>query len=88
MQGHARSITESILANGFSIKYFVDNKRYGEDLFGYSIKKNLLIDKNSNINILIAIADNYKRQSIYKNLKLKYKNIIFPNIIDPSAKNL
>jgi len=84
--GQARSITESVILNGFSIKYYVDKNKTHENLFGYPIKRKLLIDKNKKINLLIAIADNYKREKIYKKIINKYKNIIFPNIIDPSAK--
>jgi sugar O-acyltransferase (sialic acid O-acetyltransferase NeuD family) len=84
--GQARSITESVLSNGFYIKYYVDKYKVGENLFGYQIKKKLLINNNHKVNILIAIADNYKREKIYNNIIEKYKNIIFPNIIDATAK--
>ena len=84
--GQARSITESVISNGFRIKYYVDKYKSSENLFGYTIKKKLLIDKNNKVNILIAIADNYKREKIYKSIIEKYKNINFPNIIDESAK--
>lgn len=83
--GQARSITESVLSNGFCIKYFVDKYKSTDNLYGYSIKKKLFINKKDKINILIAIADNYKRQKSYKNIIEKYKNIIFPNIIDVTA---
>tara|TARA_Y100000996_G_scaffold399476_1_gene368543 strand:- start:204 stop:836 length:633 start_codon:yes stop_codon:yes gene_type:complete len=84
--GHARSITESVLSNGFSIKYYVDNNKSGQNLFGYPVKKNLLIDRDKKVNILIAIGNNYKREKIYKSITNKYKNLIFPNIVDSSIK--
>ena len=79
--GQARSITESVISNGFRIKYYVDKYKSSENLFGYTIKKKLLIDKNNKVNILIAIADNYKREKIYKSIIEKYKNYENINLI-------
>ena len=84
--GHARSITESVIANGYNIKYYFDKYTYDKFLFGYPINSNLNISKSYKTNVLIAIANNYIREKIYKELKIEYKNISFPNIIDPSAK--
>ena len=84
--GHARSITESVIANGYNIKFYFDKYAHDKILFGYPIISNLNIAKSYKTNVLIAIANNYIREKIYKELKIKYKNILFPNIIDPSAK--
>jgi UDP-3-O-[3-hydroxymyristoyl] glucosamine N-acyltransferase len=45
-----------------------------------------MIDKNEEVNILIAIANNYIREKIFKDIIEKYNKVIFPNIIDPTAK--
>ena len=83
--GHARSITESVISNGYQIKYYFDKFIDNKSLFGFPITKNLEISKSYETNILIAIANNYIREQIYKELNMKYKNILFPNIIDPTA---
>lgn len=84
--GQARSITESVIANGYNIKYYVDKYKDNNSLYGYPINNNLNISKNYKTNILIAIANNYIRENIFKEIRMKYKNILFPNIIHPSAK--
>jgi sugar O-acyltransferase (sialic acid O-acetyltransferase NeuD family) len=84
--GHARSITESVIANGYNIKYFVDKNKKEDNLFGYPIKTDLLEKNNTKINILIAITNNYIRENIYNIIKNKYKNARFPSIVDPTAK--
>ena len=84
--GHARSVTESVIANGYNIICYVDKNKFNDSLFSFPIKTNLMIDKNEEVNILIAIANNYIREKIFKDIIEKYNKVIFPNIIDPTAK--
>ncbi|MBF87886.1 MAG: transferase [Pelagibacterales bacterium] len=81
--GHAISVAESVFSSGFEIECFVDINSKQKSIFNCPIVKEVPYRKN--IDIVIAIADNFKRNSIVNDLKKKYSKINFPNIFHKFA---
>lgn len=84
--GHATSVANVALSNGYEIKNFVDRGKVGEFLMGVKIIEDILeIDNFFLYNFAIAIGDNYTREKIYKDILNTYGNLNFPVLIHESA---
>ncbi|WP_282042961.1 NeuD/PglB/VioB family sugar acetyltransferase [Winogradskyella flava] len=90
--GHARMIVDIIHRNNsLTIKGFVDSyKSVGEIIDGYKVIGDLeqlshFIQKLDIEGIVVAIGDNYSRQSAYMKIRERHPDLEFVSIIHPSA---
>ena len=82
--GHAVSVLNVAISAGFNVQYFVDNVSSKKKLFGIPVM-NRLMEHQGKINVAIAVGSNYSRETIYKELVARSRDINFPSLIHQSA---
>lgn len=82
--GHAKSVAESIISSGFEIESFIGQDSKEKDILGYPVEV-AIREYSQSINIVITIGDNSIRRKVFEEMKEKYPNARFPNIIHSSA---
>ena len=84
--GHATSVAESALAMGFEILAFVDAESPAGALLGMPVVSSIPEGHaQAGGSVIVAIGDNYVRESVTRDLRLRYPRAGFPAIIHPSA---
>ena len=84
--GHAVSVTETAIAAGFEVVGFVDHTTPSSSLLDRPIYEQMPDTYEvSNLNIAIAIGDNYARQTVFNQLSRELGENRFPVLLHPSA---
>lgn len=84
--GHAVSVANVALSAGYSIKFFIDKKKQGSNLLGYTVLGNIPeIDDCKNICFAIGVGDNSVRENVYKELIAFRPELYFPALIHHSS---
>lgn len=86
--GHAVSIANIALSNGYTINYFIDSSKKRTDLLGVKVLGSLSQIKKFNplkFDFAIAIGDNDRREKFFLKINKLYPNLNFPILIHPSA---
>jgi len=84
--GHAVSACETIIATGGHVDYFVSNDLSQQEFLGCRVFQNLP-DLHPGVvrNLVVAIGDNWVRQSVVASIRRLHPNTRFPTFIHPSA---
>ena len=85
--GHAVSVANVAINVGYDVKCFIDPARASEKIFGVEILPELPENINfEQINLALAIGNNFNRERIYYELKTKFNNLNFPILCHQSAQ--
>ena len=84
--GHAKVITEAIIANNENVCGFLDDHSKESELLGYPIRGKIsdlphVMREFSNVKVIISIGDNKVRRNIVDRLspyKINYGKVIHP----------
>jgi sugar O-acyltransferase (sialic acid O-acetyltransferase NeuD family) len=84
--GHAVSVTNVAISAGMDVMAYIDDQKAGHKLLGSPIiTKEQFLERFSNLNIAVAIGDNYTRQKVYNEYKRSAPECNFPALIHKSA---
>ena len=84
--GHAVSATETATAAGFEVVGFIDHNAQGSTLLDRPMYDRIpAMYEASDVNISIAIGDNYARQAAFDEVAGKLGESRFPVLVHPSA---
>ena len=84
--GHASSVTESVLASGHVLAYFIDESGTTSRFMGYPVEDSLDALRHApEARVVVAIGDNRLRQQCVERVRGVAPNIRFPAVVHPSA---
>ena len=84
--GHAVSVANVAISNGYSVISFVDDNKVGQQLMEMPvISEEVSKSGSSQYNYAIAIGDNAKRKRVYEEFISDLPNANFPSLIHQSA---
>lgn len=82
--GHAASIADAIISNGWKIKAFIDETGSKTTFLNFPVVNSIESISSENFDIAIAIGDNAQRKKVVDRLK-KMGNFRFPPIVHKTA---
>jgi len=84
--GHATSVAETAFAANLNLQAFISLDPSTTELLGIPILAAIPQQMYSkSIKLVIAIGDNYQRESVFNSLKVQFPIESFPSLIHPSA---
>jgi sugar O-acyltransferase (sialic acid O-acetyltransferase NeuD family) len=84
--GHAVSVANVAISDGYNVKHFVDKSKIGQKLLGFSIIGDIADLYDLDFYCFgIAVGDNAVRERIYNELQAKHANLYFPPLVHSSA---
>jgi len=84
--GHSVSVANVAISAGYKIRCFIDSSKFGSNIFGYDILKDITEIRNlEEFSFSIAIGDNFRRECAYRDLLSVSEELKFPILAHSTA---